>query len=137
MSFDLSGLPRWIFSFAAGLIAILLFIFLGWPRPCFDAGSYGSWGVGCTHVSSISTPIRIGPRGVEGTETPDPGEFGSSQTGWTAIGASKGYPLCVINNIYNSGDSGSCELHHDSKQGPWLIQVKGSMRCRVSCFKIE
>jgi hypothetical protein len=136
MSFDISVLPRWIFSFAAGLIAILLFIFLVWPRPCFDAGNYGNWGVGCTRVSSISVPIRIGPRGIERTDTPDPGEFTSNQSGWIAIGASKGYPLCVINNIYNDGN-GSCELHHESKEGPWYIQVKGSMRCRVSCFKIE
>jgi hypothetical protein len=137
MGLDISGLPRWIFSFAAGLIAILLFIFLVWPRPCVDAGLYGHWGVGCTRVSSINVPIRIGPRGIEGKEIADPGEYSSNQRGWTAIGGSKGYPLCLINNIYNDGEHGSCELHHDTKEGPWFIQVTGSMRCRVSCFEIE
>jgi hypothetical protein len=127
-----------MFAFASVLISILLFVFLVWPRPSIQAGNFGKWGAVPTQsFTVVHAPVRIGPRGIEGVDTNDPGEFTSRETGWTAVKSSEQYPICVINNIYNSGPVGSCELHHDSESAPWKIQVTGLMSCRVSCFKID
>jgi hypothetical protein len=43
--------------------------------------------------------------------------------------------LCTLSSVFNNkGDPGSCELHFDD--GKWLIQVKPSLVCRVTCFKL-
>jgi hypothetical protein len=60
---------------------------------------------------------------------------------WMNVERTEQYKICTVSNILVDPavvETGFvCQLHSQGENMPWAIEVKGSGRCKLTCFDIE